>query len=166
MVIYDLECSLGHRFEGWFPSIDAFGTQLEKCFVTCNQCGSKQIKKIPSGGHIMAGSHSQPQLATSTNSILPNANLPATQTPQTLAGPTPALSNVDPVVLLKTLHQFIKTTCKDVGPEFADKAIQMQHGEIPKEPIHGTATDVDYEKMADEGVEYSLIPKLPEEFNH
>ncbi len=151
MIIYDLLCAHGHQFEGWFPNASSFEEQQKEGMVHCSQCGVVEVKRLPAGGHI----------ARVTGSL-------ATSTPRTVA-PVPTqeqLTNVDPIILIKAVNQYVQSNFKDVGTAFAEQAIQMQQGEIAQEPIHGTANQEQREKLDDAGVPYSVIPKPTNEFEN
>src|SRR5665647_80757 len=47
MIVYDLCCGDGHRFEGWFGSSADYAKQHERGLVTCPQCGSGAVDKAP-----------------------------------------------------------------------------------------------------------------------
>ncbi|MBI4126342.1 MAG: DUF1178 family protein, partial [Deltaproteobacteria bacterium] len=134
MVIYDLECPLGHRFEGWFPSCQAFEDQHRHNLVVCAVCGVNAVRRLATGGHLVA-SRGEKVVIT-----------PATETPKPVEQ-TPTELPVDPVTFLKTLHHVVKKHCVDVGSKFAERAIAMQRGEVPVEPIAGSATVADIKKM-------------------
>jgi hypothetical protein len=51
MIIYDLQCSGGHTFEGWFDSREEFDREREAERLSCPMCGDFQVRIIPSGGH-------------------------------------------------------------------------------------------------------------------
>ncbi len=46
MIVFDLECSQGHRFEGWFESRDEWEEQRKKGYVQCPICGDGDIKRL------------------------------------------------------------------------------------------------------------------------
>ena len=46
MIIYDLECKNGHRFEGWFSGNSAFEEQRAQKLVTCPVCGDFNTERI------------------------------------------------------------------------------------------------------------------------
>ena len=48
MIIFDLRCAHGHRFEGWFASGDAFTEQQERKLVACPVCDDHQVERVPS----------------------------------------------------------------------------------------------------------------------
>ncbi len=43
MIVYDLQCGDGHRFEGWFGSADDFQAQRERGLLACPACGVKAV---------------------------------------------------------------------------------------------------------------------------
>ena len=47
MIVFDLSCDVGHRFEGWFGSSGDYAKQCELGLVTCPQCGSGAVDKAP-----------------------------------------------------------------------------------------------------------------------
>ena len=52
MIIFDLSCDNGHKFEGWFRSGDDFDQQLQTRLITCPQCDSHVVKRIPVGARL------------------------------------------------------------------------------------------------------------------
>ena len=48
MIAYDLQCSQGHAFEGWFDDEKAFKQQQECGLVTCPVCSDAMVERIPS----------------------------------------------------------------------------------------------------------------------
>ena len=47
MIVFDLQCCEGHRFEGWFGSSADFDTQRQRGLVQCPQCGAPEVDKAP-----------------------------------------------------------------------------------------------------------------------
>ena len=47
MIVYDLTCDHGHRFEGWFGSSDDYADQKAKGLLACPACGSAEVAKAP-----------------------------------------------------------------------------------------------------------------------
>ena len=46
MIAFDLECSQGHIFEGWFDSLESFEEQKIKSLVSCPYCDDSNIRKV------------------------------------------------------------------------------------------------------------------------
>jgi hypothetical protein len=61
MVIYDLVCADGHRFEGWFGQAADFGSQQADGLLSCPHCGSTEISKLPTASRIRTKRHSSPK---------------------------------------------------------------------------------------------------------
>jgi hypothetical protein len=52
VIVLNLVCATGHRFEGWFASAETFENQLKSGLVGCPQCGDPDVKRLPSGPHV------------------------------------------------------------------------------------------------------------------
>lgn len=155
MIIYELQCQSGHQFEGWFPNAQAFEKQLQHGLVSCTVCGISDVRRIPAGGHsigIKMASHSAQQSEKKSSPTTKQSDQQVVLT--------------DPVTLAKAAYHFVKKYCKDVGSQFAEKAIAIQRGEAPPEPISGTASASDIKRLNEEDVAYTLLPKLPEQFEN
>jgi len=48
MIIFDLECEAGHKFEGWFKDLATFEEQGRAGLVTCPYCNSTRTRRLPS----------------------------------------------------------------------------------------------------------------------
>ena len=48
MIIYELTCSEGHRFEGWFASAEDFARQSDSELVRCPVCDDAEVARVPS----------------------------------------------------------------------------------------------------------------------
>jgi hypothetical protein len=158
MVIFELECTRKHRFEGWFKDAKGFELQAKRGLVECPVCGVNNVTRVPSGCHVGAV-----QL-TRTDTDKTPTNTDTTQK-QIKKAPTEA-PQVDPVVLVKALQHYVKTQTKDVGERFAETAIKMHRNEIPAESISGTANKEQIRRLDDEGVTYVPVPRLPERFEN
>ena len=76
MIIFDLACKQEHAFEGWFQSQAAYDSQVEKGFVLCPQCGSNEIRRVPSALHISRPSSSS---VADSETLAPQSSLAAYQ---------------------------------------------------------------------------------------
>lgn len=158
MVIFELECARKHRFEGWFKDSKSFETQVKSGLVECPICGAQRVIRVPAGCHVGAVQLTR----TDTDKTPTNTD---TAQKQIKKVPTEN-SQIDPVVLVKALHHYVKTQTKDVGEKFTDTAIKMHRNEIPAESISGTANKEQVKRLDDEGVTYVPVPKLPERFEN
>ena len=135
MIIYDLRCRDGHKFEGWFKDRGAFEKQKASALISCPVCGSTDATVIPSSRAIMGrDSHS--------------------------SGEAPEVG-VSPLKILREVKDYIHKNFDDVGDKFAEVALRIHHGEEDRRNIHGRTTQSEEETLRDEGVPFIKLP-LPE----
>jgi len=157
IIIYDLECEYSHRFEGWFRSNEDFDTQREQKLLTCPECGTSAIRKVPSkiniGGKQTVSPVTPAEVSTSE---------PATSTPL----PAPKLNSVDVATAFVMARQAIQALInhsEDVGDRFAEEARKIHYEEAPIRAIRGQASPEEFEELRDEGIEIIALPLLPGE---
>lgn len=146
MVIYNLICKKKHAFEGWFPSFEDFQKQAEKKLISCPECGTTKVEKMP---HACAVHVKKEQ---------PPPPPPAKKLPKK----TPAEAQLSPAEfkeMLIRVHHYVRENFEDVGPRFAEEARQIHKGETAERPIHGTATINEAKELAEEGVAFIPLPK-------
>jgi hypothetical protein len=146
MVIYELICGHGHKFEGWFPGQDAFQIQHEKGLLTCQVCGDTHVSKVLSGGHFMKTGPTVAEPKSSAEVV--------------------ATGEIDGAMVLKALKYYVKTHFENVGKDFAATALKMKEGEIPMKNICGEATAEEREKLTEEDIPHLVLPDLPPEFEN
>lgn len=146
MIIYDLCCDNDHRFEGWFRSADDFTAQLDRRFVSCPQCDSHQVRRVPSAvaiGTSAAAAPGVPSVALSGTAMMPAGK-------QVMA-------------LYRQLIQAVVESCEDVGEAFVEEARKMHYNEAPERPIRGDASEEECEALRDEGIEVIRLPSIKDE---
>lgn len=152
MIVYDLVCEDGHRFEGWFASSDDFTTQVENGMVSCPFCGSALIEKAPMAPAV-------PRKGNQVAQAQPHQTMVSARMP----------SNA--VKILNRVAQLQADALKDsrwVGQNFAEHSREMHYGEREMETIHGQATLDQAKELLDEGVPVMplLVPiTAPEDLN-
>jgi hypothetical protein len=153
MIHYQLCCSHGHEFDGWFSDSAAFDKQAKRGLVECPVCADVKITRA-----MMA-----PAVATRDAPPAPvEKPRPATETQAT--PPTPVAGGRMPAhvrAMLQHMRAEIERHCDYVGPAFADEARKMHHGESEKRGIYGETTPSEAEALAEEGIEVSRIPWVP-----
>lgn len=160
MIIYDLQCEIGHKFEAWFANPQSFEEQQKNGLIACSHCGLSRVSRLPAGGHM------QSHAVVAIKKPVPQAVTPLSQSPSSHKMRADQMINMDPVTLIKAVTKYVKDNCTDVGDKFAAKAISMHKGEEARAAIYGTATANEHETLKEEGVDYTLIPKLPKEFDN
>src|SRR5690349_9622371 len=61
MIVFDLLCGGGHRFEGWFGSAKDFASQKKRHLLSCPTCGSASVDRVPSAARINLGAQAPKQ---------------------------------------------------------------------------------------------------------
>jgi hypothetical protein len=147
MIVYDLLCSEGHRFEGWFASRLDFGSQRKRGLLSCPKCGSANVERVPSATRINTGAEPAVQ----------RASLPVPQDPQ--------LSGHDPLALAQMLYSRlldeILTKTENVGTAFPAEARRIHYEQAPARPIRGEATQEEHDALLDEGIPVARFPIPP-----
>ena len=70
MIVFDLSCSEGHRFEGWFGSSDDYADQKAGGLLVCPQCGSEEIGKAPMAPSVPAKSNTRSHAPVETTQVV------------------------------------------------------------------------------------------------
>jgi len=135
MIIFDLKCSKGHTFEGWFEDTRAFDAQRRNHLIVCPICEDTEISKIFSTLSIKSSSASRD------------------------AVPDPKKM----VRMGEKIAQFVEKNFDNVGSKFASEALKMHYGVIEPRNIRGVSTEQEEKVLKNEGIEFFKIPALPNE---
>lgn len=136
MIVFDLECFKGHRFEGWFHNTRSFEDQNAENLITCPVCGDGRIKKMIS------------PVATCA---------PRSETENRVESPP-----IDYQRLAHEIVEYVNKHFENVGPNFAKEALKMHYGVTKKKSIRGSATEDEEKTLRQEKIEFFKIP-LPKE---
>lgn len=144
MIVFDLSCEQGHRFEGWFGSSDDYTAQRADGLVTCPQCGSFAVDKAPMAPAVPRKGSRQPAVPAHGKQALARGPMPpemAEALHKLAEAQTRALAN-----------------SKWVGDAFAEQSRAMHYGERDAETIHGQATPDEARALFEEGIPVSPLP--------
>lgn len=164
MIVYDLHCEAGHRFEGWFGSSSDFDDQCNRGLVTCPECGSGTVAKAP-----MA-----PAVAPKGNSAVAQSARAPAPAPAPAGEAQPVANREMPLEVQKALKALAEAQEKAlekstwVGDRFAEQSRAMHYGERDDAPIHGRASIEEAKALIEEGVPVAPLPfpvAPPEELN-
>lgn len=153
MIVYDLQCGDGHRFEGWFGSADDFQAQRERGLLECPSCGVKAVVRVPSAARINTGAALQaPHKHAAVQS--------------TLAPTAEVAEGRDPIAIAQMLYsRFVDallTQTEDVGREFPAEVRRIHSDQAPKRGIRGQATQEEHDALVEEGIPVARLPIPPE----
>jgi hypothetical protein len=149
VIRYALCCEAGHSFESWFNNSTAFERQAARGLVTCPLCGSVKVEKA-----IMA-----PALGGGREAAPPAAE--PEKTPVAIV----SKEEVELRKKLKELRDHIVKSADYVGEKFPEEARRMHYGEAEHRSIYGEASPDAAKSLADEGIEFHPLPRLPDERN-
>lgn len=150
MIVFDLLCSKGHRFEGWFNSATDYASQKERGLVSCPKCSTTAIERVPSATRANLGAQPpKPAPAATSNDMVK----------------TPDMDGKDAFAIAQMLYSKmldeILTKTEDVGREFANEARKMHYDEAPARAIRGQATNEEHDALVDEGIPVARFPLPP-----
>jgi hypothetical protein len=157
MIVFDLLCGGGHRFEGWFGSAGDFAAQKAAQQLACPSCGSAQVERVPSASRVNLGAQELKPKA--------KAKLPAAAP----SGPTPEMEGKDPFAIAQILYSRmldeLLTKSEDVGRQFPAEARKIFYDEAPARAIRGEASAEEHEELLDEGIPVARLPIPPGRLN-
>ena len=139
MIIFDLVCTHGHRFEGWFASADDFERQSKAVLVRCPVCDDASVVRVPSAKvHVGKATVDAPQAAEE-----PEAEKAAGL----------------PDELVRKLREIVRNT-ENVGRRFPEEARKIHYEEVPARAIRGHASKDDADALREEGIDFSPLPPV------
>jgi len=134
MIAFDLECSNGHTFEGWFADSSAFEEQLAEGLVSCPTCNDTEVHRILSPVAIRSSSRPPEERKTA----------------------------IDYQRLAREVVNYIDRNFENMGTDFAKEALKIHYGVADKRNIRGVATDAEEKTLKEEGVEFFKFPGVRE----
>jgi hypothetical protein len=143
VIVLNLICDSGHRFEGWFASGEAFRDQSQRHQLQCPQCHTSGISQLPSAPHVKRG--------TSDVAL-------AEQSASSAGVPT-----------MSALHQALVKMARqaeNVGERFPEEARRIHYDEAPARSIRGVATADETRDLLEEGIVVLPAPVPPEDELH
>jgi hypothetical protein len=140
MIVFDLFCSRGHGFEGWFASGNEFLRQQRAELVRCPVCDDAHVERRPSA-KVRVGRAGEVAAA---------AEAPV--------APAAAIAGVPDEIIAK-LREIVRNT-EDVGERFPEEARRIHYREAPERAIRGQASREDAQALTEEGIAFSSLPPI------
>jgi hypothetical protein len=131
MIAFDLRCSKGHTFEGWFKDLDSFTAQNAQGMIRCPICKDTEITRVLSPVSIKSGQDADKTLER---------------------------GEIDYQELAHGIVKYIHDNFEDVGTEFTKEALKMHYGVTDKRSIRGSATEGEEEVLKEEGIKFFRFP--------
>jgi hypothetical protein len=148
VIRYTLRCEAGHTFESWFNNSSAFDRQAARGLVACPLCGSAKVEKAIMAPALSAGREAAPPAEPEKSPVA-----------------IVSKEEVEVRKKLKELREHIVQNADYVGEKFPEEARRMHYGEIEHRSIYGEASPDAARSLADEGIEFHPLPRLPDERN-
>jgi hypothetical protein len=136
VIVYSLNCSQGHAFEGWFRDSAAYDAQASDGKLVCPLCDSHKVEKAPMAPSL-------PSAVGERKSV-------------------PAASASDELRKMRQfmtgLRKYVEDNADYVGPRFAEEARKIHYGETEERHIYGEATPEEARELIEEGVDVAPLP--------
>ena len=140
MIVLDLQCGQGHRFEGWFASSAAFDDQRKNGLLCCPVCNHADVERLPCGPYVISSSTAR-----------------AAEAGESLAAVRDQL--------LEAVTAYVRDS-ENVGPRFPEEARKIHYQEAPARSIRGVASLREARELLDEGIVVLPLPVPPPEETH
>ncbi len=164
MVIYDVECTGGHRFEGWFKNLASCEEQVASGLVECPQCGTTNVTRQLTGSAIRRSAEDRagtvlPVVPAGASATPPAAAVQASAAPQQgTAAPESAPTPEQVREFLGVLGAVLRANSDDVGNRFAEEARRIHRGDAPERLIRGTTTPEEEDALEAEDIPFVKVP--------
>ena len=134
MIAFDLQCSNGHAFEGWFEDGEGFEKQQGQGLIACPVCNDNLVMRIPS------------TFAIKTSRPTPPATRP------------PADSQPQVAEISRKIQEYVARNFDDVGCDFAKEALKIHYGVSEPRNIRGQSTHEEEKILEKEGIDFLKFP--------
>jgi hypothetical protein len=145
MIVFDIQCDSGHRFEGWFSSVEDYDGQRRRGLLSCPSCGSEAVGRVPSATRINVGAGARDLDTGPGRAAVSSRAAPA-----------------DPFARAQKLYSRfldeVLTKSEDLGTRFPDEARKIHNNEAPARLIRGVATAEEHAALVDEGIPVARLP--------
>lgn len=163
MIVFDLDCENGHRFEGWFGSSRDFADQQARGLLACPSCGTQEVIKAPMAPAIGKKGDG------AARDVAPAKAKQENRSAQTQSQGDSVANQALPPKLVEAFAKIAKVQAEMlkqsawVGDKFADEARSMHYGEKDEKPIHGKTSAKQARDLMEEGIAVQplLVPVTP-----
>jgi hypothetical protein len=162
MIHYDLRCSAGHTFDGWFRDSATFDQQASRGLIECPECAGTKVERALMAPRLSRGRRAPVIDAAGEAAGVKARPEGASPEPPAVTQPGPPMPVPDQVrAVLQRIRAEVEQKCTYVGGNFAEEARRMHVGATPAKPIYGEATKAQAEALEEDGIAVSRIPWVP-----
>lgn len=163
MKVLDLQCPLGHRFEGWFGSDGDFESQLSRKLIGCPICSATEVSRMPSAPRLNLSGATRTRQGGAQAREAEGAQRAQTgeghhQESGTQGGATGAQRAREFEAMALRMLREVVGKAENVGDRFAEEARRIHYNEAPARSIRGVTTPEDARALVDEGIEVMALP--------
>lgn len=165
MILFDLACSHGHRFEGWFNSSAGFADQRERRLIACPVCNDSEVEKAVMAPRLTAKGNQRSD-ASANLPIAASPTGPAANVAMTTGADAPSEAVMRAFIAAVAAKQAeMLPQSRWVGRDFAPAARAMHEGRADTQLIHGSVSPAEAAALHDDGVAALplLVPFVPPE---
>lgn len=152
MIAFDLTCSAGHQFEGWFASSLDFGTQQASGLLVCPMCDDADVRKALSVPNV--GRKGNQMAAAGRATSTPDDSTPSPAVDSSVIAPAVAKL----IEKLAVAQGEMLKTSQWVGGNFAETARAIHYGEEADRFIHGETSTQEAKALVEEGINVAPLP--------
>ncbi len=152
MIHYQLRCSDGHAFDGWFKDSAGFDQQAQAGLLSCPICSDVHVVRA-----LMAPSVGRKR----TDMVLDSTTAKPVAPPAVGVGGSPGALPDQMRAVLQRIRAEVEAKCDYVGAGFAAEARRIHAGDSPARAIYGETSPDQAERLADDGIEVTRIPWIP-----
>jgi hypothetical protein len=174
MIVFDLSCGHGHRFEAWFNSSAGYADQRARGLIACPVCGDTAVDKAVMAPRVAAKGNQRSADIARAPSSRPASERAAQPTEAPLHGnmpmmtgaPSPAEAQLRAIVAAVAAKQAeMLPKSRWVGRDFAPAARAMHEGRADAELIHGSVSPDEAAALHADGVAALplIVPFVPPE---
>ncbi len=152
MIVFDLICGNGHKFEAWFRSSESYGQQKDADKIACPVCNDYAVEKAvmapnikPSSRRTAAGPQHEIQTVASP---IDDKALPV----------LPDHIEAQLSEAVGKVKDHLEKNCDYVGDKFPEEARKIHYGESEKRSIYGEASLAESADLTEEGIEVVPLP--------
>ncbi len=162
MIRYALRCDRDHEFEAWFRSSSDYDRTAAAGQNQCPFCGSTAVEKALMAPAVAGAKRSEKVAVEKTPRDEPASERETADT-MTLASSDPRHAALREAI--KELRKKVKENADYVGDRFAEEARKIHYNEVEPHGIYGEATTEEAKGLAEEGIAFQPLPRLPEDRN-
>lgn len=158
MIVFDLNCSGGHRFEAWFRSSADYEEQIAHDEVACPYCGEYRVSKAVTAANVPAKGNQR--RATATPSGMSDSDHSDQSGRMIGMADLPAPLREELTRTLDKVRNHVEKNCDYVGDDFPEEARKIHYGESEARGIYGEATIEESIDLSEEGIDIMPLPGM------